>query len=159
VCIYRDPRVSELPLRPPRSSVRVSERERERERERGRERDRERVCVCVCVCVCVGILESLSFLSDLPALQRSLTVAFQQLFGVSSVAAANAFNARGVSAGSLGTLSPAQAMCFICIYTCMYVYVYIYIHTHTHTHIRSIPGLLASVLLVPYPQKYSRVTL
>ena len=50
------------------------------------------VCVCVCVCVCIGILESLGFLSDLPALQRSLTTAFHQLFGVSSVA--NAFNAR-----------------------------------------------------------------
>ena len=52
-----------------------------------------------------GILDSLSFLADLAALQRSFTSAFHQLFGVESVAKAAAMPAptRVVAAG------PAEA--------------------------------------------------
>jgi len=46
-----------------------------------------------------GILESLSFLSDLPALERSLASAFHQLFGVRSVAEAR-LHAPGTAAGA-----------------------------------------------------------
>ena len=56
-----------------------------------------------------GILESLGFLSDLPALERSLTSAFHQLFGVPSVAEA-VLHASG-SVGALeGGLESSQGI-------------------------------------------------